>query len=459
MSSQVLAESLTSEVTCPICLEFYTDPVRLDCEHNFCRLCLDQHRQQRVEEEEVDKKDFTCPQCRETFPPHTQPKSNRLLATIVERVRSLRVQPGGEMQCCPKHEERLKLYCEDDQEPLCVVCGVSKDHKGHHVTPLHEAAPLIKAALERNLQQLEARRESILDAHRRQQKTAEDLQSLAASLRENVQFEYQKLQRFLQEEEEALLEKLRSEEWRILQEMEENLGALVQEKTILEQEIQRVQDSLATPDSATWLKVAAELKSRWTKGLQECGVFSRSLDVGNYRGPLQYMAWKKMWTLIDPVPESLYLDPQSANSYLVISEDRISARYSYASQPSPDSLEHFDFCPSVLASESFSSGRHYWEVDVGDRPDWELGVAEQSANRDGWIIITPENGYWTFGHVACSTVGVYLDYEMDQLSFYDAETSRHLHTLAGSFTAKLHPFFFPSADSSAKPLRLLHSGF
>ncbi|XP_069491032.1 nuclear factor 7, brain-like [Ambystoma mexicanum] len=462
MSSQVLAESLSHEVTCPICLEFYTDPVRLDCEHNFCRLCLTNHQKQREKEEDDevgDQRTFTCPQCLESFPPKSQPKSNRLLATIVERVRSLLVESTGGLPVCSLHEERMKLYCEDDEEPICVVCGVSKDHKGHRMTPLHEATALIKEALGRSLRQLEARRDSILDIQQQQQKMAQELKVLAASLKENVISEFQKLQRFLQEEEAALLEKLRADEWHILQEMEGNMEALVQEKAALEQEIQRVHDSLATQDSTTWLKDGAELKQRWTKGLRECVVVAQSLDVGVYRGPLQYMAWKKMWSVIDPVPESLTFDPLSANSYLVVSEDRISARYSYASQPCPESLEHFEFCACVLACQSFSSGRHYWEVDVGDRPDWDLGVAEESAGRDGWIVISPENGYWTFGHVACGTVGVYLDCEAGQLSFYDAEATKHLHTITGSFTKKLYPFFFPSGDSNAKPLRLLHSGF
>eukprot|EP00061_Rhincodon_typus_P014245 g41157.t1 len=136
MSSWVLAEGLTSEVTCPICLNLYQDPVRLECEHNFCRACI-------ADAWGELESGFSCPQCQETFP-QLRLKSNRLLANIVERVRQLRLDaapiPSADSgpALCPLHEEKLKLYCQDDQQAICVVCGVSKEHKGHRIVPIHE---------------------------------------------------------------------------------------------------------------------------------------------------------------------------------------------------------------------------------------------------------------------------------------------------------------------------------
>ena len=84
----------------------------------------------------------SCPQCRETFPQrHMRP--NRHLANVTQLVKQLRTErpsgPGGEMGVCEKHREPLKLYCEEDQMPICVVCDRSREHRGHSVLPLEEA--------------------------------------------------------------------------------------------------------------------------------------------------------------------------------------------------------------------------------------------------------------------------------------------------------------------------------
>ncbi|XP_029440127.1 nuclear factor 7, brain-like, partial [Rhinatrema bivittatum] len=448
VSCAVLVETLSGEVTCPVCLEFFRDPVRLECEHNFCQACI-----ARCWERAGSA--YTCPLCRETCP-RLPPKSNRLLASIAARVRGLRVEPASAgAPVCARHEERLKLYCEDDQEPLCVVCGVSKEHRGHRVAPLHEAAELIKERLRSALRKLEEQRESVRDTHAQQEGLIQNLQEEASRLKEHILSEYQKLRTFLEEEQGALLEQLRAEEQRMLGEMQTQLQDLNRERTSLEQEIQQYQDKLAAKDVDILLKDLAALKDRWNQGLQECSVVSGSLSQGVYRAPLQYASWKKMKSLIHPAPASLTFDPLSANPYLVLSEDGTSARYSYVSQPLPESPGRFAFGACVVACQGFSAGRHYWEVEVGDRPDWDIGVAQESADREGWLVLTPDNGYWTFGQVTCGSIGVYLDVEAGQVSFYDAETMKHLHTFNGTFSEKLYPFFFPSGDCKAKPLRLL----
>lgn len=117
----------------------------------------------------------------------------------------------------------------------------------------------------------------------------------------------------------------------------------------------------------------------------------------------------------------------------------------------------FEFSPCVLASRGFNAGRHYWEVDVGDRSDWDLGVAAESAERAGWVVLCPENGYWTVGNRSVRKVGMYLDYEAGQLSFYNAAEMTPLFSYLGAdFKEAVYPFFYPSADSQAQPLKVLN---
>ncbi|GLD64703.1 E3 ubiquitin-protein ligase TRIM39-like protein [Lates japonicus] len=64
--------------------------------------------------------------------------------------------------------------------------------------------------------------------------------------------------------------------------------------------------------------------------------------------------------------ESVTFDQATAGSYLVVTESGKRLKYSkYASPSSSDDLDldRFD-CPMVLGTKGFTSGRHYWEVQV-----------------------------------------------------------------------------------------------
>uniref|UniRef100_A0A8C4RPW8 Uncharacterized protein n=1 Tax=Erpetoichthys calabaricus TaxID=27687 RepID=A0A8C4RPW8_ERPCA len=372
-----LAESLANEVTCPICLELYRDPVRLECEHNFCRACISTYWLQGDQA-------YTCPQCREIFP-QLQLKTNRLLANIVQRVRRLRFDSSaspvtnrresvGSGPVCEKHQEKLKVFCKEEDVAICVVCAVSKEHKDHNMAPIQEV--------------LQSCKDSAVD------------------LKKHICTEYDELLQFLQAEKELLCSQLQADQTR-LEHSEVRLTFFpfnlipVNSEKILYCALKKIQKAA-------------------------CSCF------------------------ISTAPCTLTLDPASANSYLTLSDDLASVRYCYTPQAQlpddpPTEESRFDFCACVLAKQGFETGKHYWEVEVGAHSDWDIGVAAESAGRDGWIILTPDNGYWTYGHQLCPLVGVYLDYEGGQLTFFDATDMSHLHThVDASFSEKLYPFFYPS---------------
>lgn len=101
------------------------------------------------EEEELDpvtslppappRRCFTCPQCRKSFPRRSF-RPNLQLANMVQVIRQMHPAPRhrGEQGVCPKHQEALKLFCEVDEEAICVVCRESRSHKQHSVVPLEE---------------------------------------------------------------------------------------------------------------------------------------------------------------------------------------------------------------------------------------------------------------------------------------------------------------------------------
>ncbi|XP_073183176.1 butyrophilin subfamily 1 member A1-like isoform X2 [Lepidochelys kempii] len=153
------------------------------------------------------------------------------------------------------------------------------------------------------------------------------------------------------------------------------------------------------------------------------------------------------------------LDPDTANPWLVLSEDRKRARYGDTRQDLPDNPERFDPFPCVLGTERFMGGRHYWEVEVGDKTRWTLGVCRESLNRK--VTPTPGNGCWVMwlrgGEYKAGTstsppipvsvrpgrVGIFLDYEAGEVSFYNVTDGSHLFTFTGTFSGTLRPYLYP----------------
>lgn len=123
---------VTLDCTCPVCCDIFKDPVLLLCGHSFCKDCLSEWWRQSGSQ--------TCPICKEIFRMR-QPPRNLALKNMAETLRQERRQKApGFKELCSQHNERLKLFCLDDQLPICVVCRDAKQHKTHDCVPIHEAA-------------------------------------------------------------------------------------------------------------------------------------------------------------------------------------------------------------------------------------------------------------------------------------------------------------------------------
>uniref|UniRef100_A0A674IMX6 Tripartite motif containing 10 n=1 Tax=Terrapene triunguis TaxID=2587831 RepID=A0A674IMX6_9SAUR len=458
-------QSLQDEASCSICLEYFNDPVTIDCGHNFCRACITQCW-------EGSDKDVSCPQCRATFPQRNL-RPNWQLASVVEIAKQLNLQStkdAGAGRACEKHQETLKLFCQEDQSPICVVCDRSKEHRAHTVVPAEEAAQEYKVGRNARPAQLSdiATPRCVSCSVRQAQIGGEGAVPTLNSFRKKILSEFEKLHLFLEEKELLLLAQLEVLDKEILKRHDEFTTRLTQEISRLGTLISEMEGKCRQPASE-FLQV--RLCERYPRALSRQVPVSLVKEFSQKHTFLEHTLSKfkgnKLWG------SNVTLDPDTAHPHLILSEDGKSVRWGPARQDVPDNFRRFDPVPCVLGCEGFTSGRHCWEVEV-DGSSWAVGVARESVTRKGGVSLEPEEGIWAVGqlnpiqYVALTSpwtslppdrrlrkIRVALDYKRGQVAFFNAENNTEIFTfIAVAFAGRIFPFCWV-ADKSSQ-VRMCH---
>ncbi|XP_043352920.1 E3 ubiquitin-protein ligase TRIM7-like isoform X2 [Dermochelys coriacea] len=197
------AKILLGELTCSLCLDYFKDPVFLNCGHNFCQVCITQCW-------EALSTNFHCPECRETFSQRNF-KPNRQLRNIVEASRTFTLEPTKEPEVgtvCEKHNEDLKVICQKDQIPICLGCHLSQDHREHAAVPIEEAAEDYKDQIRSRLEILKKERDEILSFKLSGENKSQELLKQLEIEKQKILSEFQHLFQFLEEQEQLLLAQL-----------------------------------------------------------------------------------------------------------------------------------------------------------------------------------------------------------------------------------------------------------
>ncbi|XP_072115678.1 zinc-binding protein A33-like [Mobula birostris] len=390
--------------------------------------------------------------------------ASELAAAEAESPRQNPVQTRSESSAASGHGREADLWDLPGQPGAQVS----------HYIPVNEALDIYQDKLRSHLETARRRRAAALKARLQQRQKISEVREQSSSLQSHIRFEFARMHRFLNEREEQLSRDLRETEGRILEEMEQNLQQIQDVLDAIERVLGELQSQMNQRDIMALLKEESIWNRRFSDKGSSIETVDLDLPLGIFKGPLQYAAWRAMMDVIKPVPVPLTLNPDTANPWLVLSEDLHSVRMGEQRRTVPESAERFDRCACVLGMEGFSAGQHYWEVEVGQKTEWDLGVARKSCHRKGRIRRYPDDGYWrlslrrhneyrvftdppTLLSLTRSphTVGIYLDYEGGQLSFYDADGMVHLHTFTGTFTETLYPYFCPCLGDGGKNLEAM----
>ncbi|XP_072885638.1 zinc-binding protein A33-like [Hemitrygon akajei] len=375
-------------------------------------------------------------------------------------------QGKGSKRHCEEHEEELKLFCETDKTLICLICRDAQEHREHRFVLIKEAVKLYKDQLKSSLDSLTKKKSDFQEKEQQLKKKISGVQKQSHSLQSHITSQFAELRQIITEKEQSFLRDLREEEKRILNPMEKNLLALQENIRIIQEEIPKLKEQMDQKDSVMFLKEEARRNRRINDDVQELTVTDETFPVEKFDHLyLLNIVLRETLGAINRV--SVTLNVETANPCLKVSEDRKSVRCTGTWRHLPDTGKIFAGWPCVLGSEGYTSGRHYWEVEVTGIQDWWLGVTAESVERKGGFSLSQETGFWVIGrcydmlyqdydvfrgptsHMSClpagpipGRVGVYLSYESRTVSFYNAETKSHLHTLTGNkFTGKLYPFF------------------
>ncbi|KAM4741842.1 E3 ubiquitin-protein ligase TRIM35-like [Anableps anableps] len=450
-----MASNLEEELSCPVCRDIFRDPVLLSCSHSFCKACLRRWWTQK----QVRK----CPVCN-CDSDRKEPTCNLVLKNTCEAFLLERED------VCQLHSEKLKLFCLDHQQPVCLICRDSKQHRSHVFRPINEVAQDRREELRKSITPLQEKLKLFKQVREDLDLTAQHIHSQARLTETRIRNRFRVLQQFLHDEEEARVAAVKEEEEQKSLKVKEKIKVLDGVLAVLYDAIKAAEKKLRSKDASFLQSFTTAAESVQQRPLPEDPrpVSGALIDVAKHLANLGLNTWKKMKDVVPYTPVAL--DPNTAGPGLLISEDLTTVRRGNR-QELPENPERFESEGIVLASKGFTEGVHFWTVELGDCNSWFVGVAEESFKRKKpiqfrsglWAVCYSKEKYSYFSQVAppsfhvkakLQVIRVHLDLERGKLTFTDPKALKHICTFSHGWSGKMFPIFYVGGIS---PLKILPS--
>ncbi|XP_041841132.1 tripartite motif-containing protein 16-like isoform X1 [Melanotaenia boesemani] len=386
---------------------------------------------------------------------------------------------------CSRHDEVMKIFCRTDQQSICYLC-LMDEHKGHETVSAAAERAEKQKELEVSRQQIQQR---IQDGEKDVKLLQQEVEAINGSADKTVEDSekiFTELIRLIQKRSSDVKQQIRSQQETEVSRVKELQEKLEQEITELKRKDGELEQLSHTEDHTQFLHNYPSL-SALSESTHSSSINIRPLRyfedvtaaVSEARDKLQDILTDK-WTnislavtdvdvlLSEPEPKSrddflqysheITLDPNTANTYLLLSEGNRKATVMKQQQFYSNHPDRFTDWNQVLSRESLT-GRCYWEVEWRGRGVC-VAVAYKNIRRAGgnsfecsfgfniksWSLYCDATNY-IFYHNSVETpvsgppssrIGVSLDHRAGILSFYSvSKTMTLLHRVQTTFTQPL----------------------
>ncbi|XP_054984754.1 E3 ubiquitin-protein ligase TRIM38-like isoform X1 [Sorex araneus] len=274
--------------------------------------------------------------------------------------------------------------------------------------------------------------------------------------KERINSEFSSLHTFLHQEEELYMCQLEKEREQKLSSLQDNVAHLDNKLQELENHIQEL-DKKCQDSAQNLLQDIKDTLGRYSAISVEAPK-DVSLEVHTVCdiSKLNFNVRR----VLKRYQDNVTLDPDTAHPDLSLSDNQRTVAYK-GSIPMYQNPGGFSVLSCILGRERFTSGRHYFEVDVQIGVEWGVGVCLENVPRGTDIVQEPQSGFWAIRlrkdkiclvlaspqitlplRVQPQVVGIILDCDVGLVSFYNVTTGSYIYTFPkASFSHALRPYF------------------
>nr|KAF6343819.1 hypothetical protein mPipKuh1_018038 [Pipistrellus kuhlii] len=347
------------ELICSICRNYFIDPITINCGHSFCRPCFNLNWPNRSVL-------AYCSECRKAIQKrefHTNVTLKEMV--LIVRQASLWQFLRSRNNRCRIHMEARQIFCEDQRSLFCLHCSTSQQHGAHRHGSVEEAAEQLREKLLKTMCSLWEKYYENDRNLKVETITYRTWEVYVTSKGEAIRAEYDQLPPFLYLNEHHHLERLQREGKEIFDQLRDSVARMANKRELLRVMYTELKEMCHKPDVELLLDFG--------------DILNRSEAVCVYmpqpvKAELTAVTIPGMMTRFNLFKVNITLQHRSTPDHVFLQGDLINLRVGCGSQGAPytsplaECFYHWD-------AQTFTTGRHYWEIAVGDTCDWALGVS------------------------------------------------------------------------------------